>query len=249
MLQSMGSQRVRHNLVTEQQQQPDNVPNSKSLTLIPSANSLLLCKVRFLGPGDKDTDIFGHNSAYHSRKSTFSLNSSPSAPSGLIKFKKNWFQLLISSVQSFSQVWLFGTPWTAARQASYPSPSPGVCSNSCPLSPWCHPIISSSVIPFSSCLKSFPASESFPISQFFTSGGQSTGASASPSVLPMNFQDWLPLGWTGLISLLSMGFSRVFSNTTVQKHQFFSTQPSALSFLYDPTLTSIHDHWKNHSFD
>ena len=104
MLQSMGSQKVRHNLVTEQQQQPDNVPNSKSLTLIPSANSLLLCKVRFIGPGDKDTDIFGHNSAYHSRKSTFSLNSSPSAPSGLIKFKKNWFQLLISSVQSFSQV-------------------------------------------------------------------------------------------------------------------------------------------------
>ena len=107
-----------------------------------------------------------------------------------------------------------------------PSPTLGACSNSCPLSRWCHPTISSSVIPFSSCLQSFPASESFPVSQFFASGGQSIGVSASASVLPMNIQDWFPLGWTGWISLQSKGLSRVFSNTTVQKHQFFGAQLS-----------------------
>ena len=114
------------------------------------------------------------------------------------------------------------------QHARLPCPlsSPGACSNPCPLSLWCHPTISSSVIPFSSCLQSFPASGSFPMSQFFTLGGQNIGVSASPSVLPMNNQDWFPLGLTGLISLLSNGLSRVFSNTTVQKHQFFSTQPS-----------------------
>ena len=106
----------------------------------------------------------------------------------------------------------------------YPSPTPRACSNSCPSSWWCHSTISSSVIPFSSCLQSFPASESFPVSQFFSSGGQSIEASASASVLPMNIQDLFPLGWTGLISLQFKGPSRVFSNTTVQKHQFFSTQ-------------------------
>ena len=99
--------------------------------------------------------------------------------------------------------------------------SPGICSNSCPLSWWCHPIISYSVISFSSHIQSFPASESFPASQFFISGGQSTGVSASASVLPMNIQGWFPLGLTGLISLQSKGTSRVFSRTTVQKHQFF----------------------------
>ena len=107
-----------------------------------------------------------------------------------------------------------------------PSPTPGACSNSCPLSQWCHPTILSSIIPFSSCPQSFPASGSFPMSQFFTSGGQSIGVSASASVLPMNIQDLLPLGLTGLISLQSKGLSRVFSKTTVQKHQFFSTQLS-----------------------
>ena len=107
-----------------------------------------------------------------------------------------------------------------------PSPTPRACSNSCPLSQWCHPTISSSVIPFSSHLQSFPASGSFSVSQFFTSGGQSIGIAASASVLPMNIQDWYPLGWTGWISLQSKGLSRVFSNTTVQKHQFFSTQLS-----------------------
>ena len=107
-----------------------------------------------------------------------------------------------------------------------PSPIPGVYSNPCPLSWWCHPAISSSVVPFSSCPQSFPASGSFPMSQLFMSGGQSIGVSASTSVLPMNTEDWSPLGWTGRISLQSKGLSRVFSNTTVQKHQFFSTQLS-----------------------
>ena len=104
------------------------------------------------------------------------------------------------------------------------SPSPRACSKSCPLSQWCHPAISSSVIPFSSCPQSLPVSGSFLMSQLFASGGQSIGVSDSTSVLPMNTQDWSPLGWTGWISLQSKGISRVFSNTTVQKHQFFGDQ-------------------------
>ena len=117
------------------------------------------------------------------------------------------------------------------QQARLPCPSttPRAYSNSCLLSWWCHPTILSSDVHFSSCLQSCPASGSFLVSQFFTSGGQSIGVLASASVLPMNVQDWFPLGWTGWISLLSKGFSRVFSNTTVQKRQFFSTQ---LSFLF-----------------
>ena len=107
----------------------------------------------------------------------------------------------------------------------WPSPTPGACSNSCPLSQWCHPTISFSVVPFSSCLQSFPASGSFQMSQFFASGGQSIGASALASVLPMNIPDWFPLGLPGLISLQSKGLSRVFSNTTVQKHQFLWSHP------------------------
>ena len=122
-----------------------------------------------------------------------------------------------------------------------PSPTPGACSNSCPSSQWYHPTISSSVIPFSSCLQSLPASGSFLMSQLFASGDQNIGVSASASVLPMNIQGWFSLG---LISLQSKGLSRVFSNTTIQKHN-----SSALSLLYGPTLTSIHDYWKNHSFD
>ena len=106
-----------------------------------------------------------------------------------------------------------------------PSPTPRVYSNSCTSSWWCHPTISSSVVPFSSCLQSSPASRSFPLSQFFTSGGKSTGVSASGSVLPMNIMDWSPLGWTGLISLQSKGLSRVFSKKE-KKHQFFSAQLS-----------------------
>ena len=110
-----------------------------------------------------------------------------------------------------------------------PSPTPRAYSNSCLLSWWCHPTISSSVIPFSSCLQSFPALGSFPMSQFFASGGQSIGASASSSVLPMSIQDWFSLGWTGWISLQSKRLSRVFSNTTIQKHQFFGAQLSLWS--------------------
>ena len=124
-----------------------------------------------------------------------------------------------------------------------PSPTPGACSNSRPLSKWCQPTISSSVLPFSSCLQSFPAWRYFQMSQFFTSGGQSIGVSASASVLPMNVQDWSPLGWTGW-SPCSPRHSQEFSNTIVQKHQIFGTQ-----LLYSPTLTSIHDHRKNHSPD
>ena len=125
---------------------------------------------------------------------------------------------------------------------------PRACSDSCPSSQWCHATISSSVVPFSSCLQSFPASGSFQMSQFFVSGGQSIGVSASASVLPMNIQDWFPLGLTGWISLLSKGLSRVFSNSTVQKHQFFGAQFCFFFFL-NLTLISIHDYWKNHSFD
>ena len=118
-------------------------------------------------------------------------------------------------------LWPYGLQHT---RPPCPSPPPGVHSNSCALSQWCHPTISSSLVPFSSCPQSFPASGSFQMSQFFASGGQNIGVSALTLVLPMNIQDWSPLGWTGWISLLSKGFSRVFSNATVQKHQCFGTQ-------------------------
>ena len=120
-----------------------------------------------------------------------------------------------SSVQSLSRVWLFATPWIAAHQASLSITNSWTSPNSCASSQWCHPAISPSVVPFSSCPQSLPASGSFPISQLFVWGGQSTGVSVSASVLPMNTQDWSPLGWTGWISLQSKGLSRVFSNTTV----------------------------------
>ena len=120
-----------------------------------------------------------------------------------------------------------------------PSPTPRACSNSCHSSWWCHPAISSSVIPFSSCLQCFPASGSFLVSQFFPSGGQSIGASPSASVLPMNIQDWFPLGWTGWISLQSKGLLRVFSKTTIPKHQFFSTQPA----FFMVQLKTLLDYW------
>ena len=125
-----------------------------------------------------------------------------------------------------------------------PSPTPGVHPNPCPLSWWCHPTNSSPVVPFSSCPQSFSASGSFQMSQLFASGGQSIGVSVSASVLPINTQDWYPLGWTGWISLKSKGLSRVFSNTTVQK-----LNTSAFNFLYGPILTSIHDYWRDHSLD
>ena len=132
--------------------------------------------------------------------------------------------LLFSHLVMSSSVWPHGL-----QHARLPSPSPGACSDSCLLSQWCHPSISSSVVPFSSCLQSFPSSGTFLMSQLFTSGGCNIGTSASASVLPMNIQDWFPLGLTGLISLQSKGLSRVFSNTTVQKHQFFNFQPSLRS--------------------
>ena len=150
-----------------------------------------------------------------------------------------------SSVQSLSRVSLFETPWTHEPQHTRPpcpSPTPRVHPNWCPFSRWCHPTVTSSVVPFSSHLQSCPASGSFKISLSFTSGGQRIGVSASASVFPMNTQDWSPLGWTGWISWQSKGLSRVFSNTTVQNINF-----SVLSSLYSPTLTSIHDYWKNHS--
>ena len=125
-----------------------------------------------------------------------------------------------------------------------PSPTPRVNPNSHPSSRWCHPAISSSVVPFSSCPQSLQASESFPMSQLFAWSGQSIGVSSSASVLPMNTQGWSPLGWTGWIPLQSKGLSRVFSIP-----HFNSINSSVLSFLHSPTLTSIHDHWKNHSLD
>ena len=135
--------------------------------------------------------------------------------------KTLWVPSWLSSVQLLSHVWFFVTPWTAAHQASLSITNSRSLFNSCPLSWWCHPTISSSVVPFSSCLQSSPTSGSFQVSQLFASGAQNIGISASTSVLPMNTQDWFPLGWTGWISLQSKGLSRVFSSTTVQKHQIF----------------------------
>ena len=125
-----------------------------------------------------------------------------------------------------------------------PSPTPEAYANSCPSSWWCHSTISSSVVPFSSCLESFPASQSFPMSQLFAWGGQSIGVSALASVLPMNIQDWFPLGWIGWISLQSKD-----SQESSPTPQFKSINSSALSFLHSPTLTSVHDYRKNHSLD
>ena len=160
----------------------------------------------------------------------------------LFPYTRGW--LSISSVQLLSCVRLFVLHGLQHARLPCPSPTPGVHSNSCPLSQWCHLTISSSVIPFSSCLQSFPTSGSFPMSQFFTSDGQSIGVSPSTSVLPMNTQDWSPLGQTGWISLQSKGLSRVFSNTTVQKHQFFCAQPSSQSHSHIHTWPQ-----KNHSLD
>ena len=134
--------------------------------------------------------------------------------------------LLFSCTVMSNSLWLHGLQHT---RLPCPSPTLRAYSDSCPLSRWCHPTISSSVIPFSSCLQSFPASGSFPMSQFFASSGQSIGVSASALVLPMNSHNWSPLWWTGWISLHSKGLSGVFSNTTVQKHQFFGAQLSSQS--------------------
>ena len=156
-----------------------------------------------------------------------------------------WFSLDVVLLLSGSA--MSDSLWSLGQHARLPCPllSPGVCSNSCPLNQWCHPTISSSVPSSSTCLQSFPASGTFPM-MLFASGGQSIGASASvsASVPPMNIQGCFPLGLTGLISLQSKGLSRVLFSTTVWSISF-----SALSNLYGPALTSIHDYWKNHSFD
>ena len=144
------------------------------------------------------------------------------------------YKFLFFCLVQFSHSVVSNSLWTLGLQHTRPpcpSPTPRVYSNSCPLSRWCQPNISSSVVPFSSCLQYFPASGSFQNSQFFTSGGQRTGTSASASVLPMSIQDWFPLGWTGWISL-----------------QFKSINSSTFSYLYSPSLTSIRNYWKNHSF-
>ena len=155
-------------------------------------------------------------------------------------------RFVISSVQ-FSLSVVSDYLWPHGLQNTRPpclSPTPGVYSNSCPLSWWCHPTISSSVIPFASCLQSFPASGSFPMSQFFTSGGQSIGVSASLSVLPVDIQNWFPLGWT-----VGSPCSPRDSQESSPTRQFKSINSLSLSFLYSPTLTSIHNYWKNRSFD
>ena len=147
----------------------------------------------------------------------------------LVPPEKPYWYIQFSSVQSLSRVQLFWPHELQHARPPCPSPTPRVHPNPRPLSWWCHPTISSSVVPFSSSLQSFPASGSFQMSQLFASGGQNIGVSASTSVLPMNTQDWFPFGWTDWTSLQSKGFSRVFSNTTVQKHQFFGTQLSLWS--------------------
>ena len=150
--------------------------------------------------------------------------------------------MTVNVVQLLSHVQLFVTPWTAAHRAL--SITPRVYSNSYPLSQWCHPTISSSVIPFSSCPQSFQASGSFQMSQLFPSGGQSIGVSDSTSVFPKNIQDLSPLGWTGWIYLHPRD-----SQESSPTPPFKSINSSLLSFLHSPTPTSIHDHWKNHSLD
>ena len=151
---------------------------------------------------------------------------------------------MISSAQSLSWSNYLQPHGLQYARLPCPSPTPRVYSNPCLSSWWCHPTISWSVVPFSSRLQSFPASGPFPKSQFFTSGGQNIGVSASTSVLPMSIQDWFPIGWTGWISLQSKGLSRVFSNITVQKHQFFGVQLSLWSNFH-----MIHNCWKHHKFD
>ena len=156
-----------------------------------------------------------------------------------------FFSFFLYSVQ-FSHSVMSDSLWSHELQHARhpcPSPTPGVHSNSCPSSQWCHPAISSSVVPFSSCPQSLPASESFLMSQLFTSGGHSIGASASTSVLPMSVKGWFPLGLTGLTSLQSKGLSRVFSNTTVQKHQFFGAQPSSQSNSHIHTWPQEKPQW------
>ena len=154
--------------------------------------------------------------------------------------KRMWYCCCCCSVASHIQ--LIVTPWSAECQASLSTPTPGVCSNLCPSNQWCHPTITSSVVPFSSCLQSFPASGSFPMSQIFASGGQRIGVIATASVLPANIQDWFRIDWFDLLAVQGT----LKSSPTPQLK---SINSSVLSFLHSSTLASIHDHWKNHSLD
>ena len=170
----------------------------------------------------------------------------PDRETSFTEAKYEFWKWNLSSVQ-FSRLVMSDSLWPRGLQHTRPpcpSPTPQIYPNPCPLSRCCHPTISFSVVPSPSCLQSFPESGSFQMSQLFTSGGQSIGVSAATSVLPMYTQDWSPLGWTGLISLQSKGLSRVSPTP-----QFKSINSSALSFVYSPTLTFIHDCWKNHSLD
>ena len=191
----------------------DHLPALRfSSSLYLQSLSLLYLQVTFMGS-------WGLGPGYIWR----SLFSQPHSHDPLSPWSRGTFQFQFSHSVVSDSLWPHGLQHT---RHLCPSPAPRVYSNSWPLSQWCHPTISSSVVPFSSHLQSCPASGSFPMSQFFASGGQSTGVSALASALPMNLQDWFPLGWTGWISLQSRGLSRVFSNTTVQRHRFFSAQIS-----------------------
>ena len=165
------------------------------------------------------------------------------------RLQMSFLMASFSSVQSLSHVWLFATPWTAAHQASLSITNSWSLLKLMSAESMLPSNIPFSVVPFSSRLQSFPVSGSFPMSQFFTSDGQSIGDSASASVLPMNIQDWFPLGWTGWISLQSEGLSRIFSNTTVQKHPFFSTQLSLCSYslyrIFEVMLISSQNEFKS----
>jgi len=240
---------------------------------MPSSHLILCRPLLLLPPIPPSTRVFSNESTLRMRwpkywSFSFSISPSKEHP-GLVSFRMDWLDLLavqgiqhilllltpfidftlllrqspVSSVQLLSHVWLFVTPWTTSCQASLSITSFWSLLKLMSIDWWCHPTILSCVIPFSSCLQTFLASGSFPVSQFFASGGQSIGVSASASVLPMIIQGWFPLGWTGWISLQFKGLSRVFSNT-----QFKSINSLELSFLYGPTLKSIHDYWKNHSF-
>ena len=159
-------------------------------------------------------------------------------------FLRNWKIIWISqSVQSLSPVWLFATPWIARPPC--PSPTPGVYPNSCPLSRWCHPAISSSVVPFSSCPQSLPASKSFPMSQLFSWGGQSTGVSALASFLPKKTQGLISFRMDWLDLLAVQGTLR----SLLQHHSSKASILQHSAFFHSPTLTYIHDHWKNHILD
>ena len=176
-------------------------------------------------------NILGINELKWTRMAEFNSDDHYIYYRGQVSLRKNGVALKINSSAQFSHSVVSNSlqphePWTAARQASLSITNAQSPPNPCPLNWWCHPTISSSLIPFSSCPQSFPASGSSHMSQLFTSGGQSIGVSASTSVPPMNTKDWSPLGWTDWISLQSKGLSRVFSNTIVQKHQFFGTQLS-----------------------